>query len=102
MRTGTFHVSVSRSKARNAAYAALNSLQTPRSGGATLDNRVLGQHASSLVTAQERERVGHVVNGVSYAGRATEGKLPKVKLQTAAHRGADERHCGGCIQASYR
>lgn len=31
---------------------------------------------------------GAFVDGVSYAGRVTEGKLPEVKLQTAAHRGA--------------
>lgn len=28
------------------------------------------------------------VDGVSYFGKATEGKLPDVKIQTAAHRGA--------------
>lgn len=28
------------------------------------------------------------VGGISYAGRATEAKLPEVKIQTAAHRGA--------------
>lgn len=27
------------------------------------------------------------IDGVSYAGRATEAKLPELKLQTAAHRG---------------
>ena len=28
------------------------------------------------------------IDGVSYAGRATEGKLPELKLMTASHRGA--------------
>lgn len=31
---------------------------------------------------------GAFVDGVSYAGRVTDGKLPELKMQTASHRGA--------------